>query len=373
MNLRIILSLRILVSTKISFNQLKKKKILFFDKNHSKILIDKFKLKSFEILPTRFEEFNFWILLRMIVKLKFNYEEYFRIYISKVSPRIVITLVDNVINFYKLKKEFPNIIFISIQNGLRKAGYNDIFKNEIFLNSKNLSCDYFFVFNKYIANKYSKYIDSNYILLGAFKNNFIPYRPKQTKNNFLFISQYRKNNSLEKVNYERKILQLLKKYFENNKYKLNILLSSKSKEIQKYEISFYKNHFGSNCNFLKTKFWWDPYIVIDNYENIIFIDSTLGYEAISRKKKVAIFSLRKSHKLKEYFGWPSNIKNKAISFFCAQKLEYKEIKRVLTNIESCSNEKWRNNFWPIIKDQLIYDNNNQILKNTIYKYLKNNQ
>ena len=28
---------------------------------------------------------------------------------------------------------------------------------------------------------------------------------------------------------------------------------------------------------------------MDNYENIIFIDSTLGYEAISRNKKVAIF------------------------------------------------------------------------------------
>ena len=103
-----------------------------------------------------------------MIKLKFNINDYYKIYISKVSPAIVITLVDNVVNFYKLKEEFPNIIFISIQNGLRKPGYDDIFKNKIFLNSKNLSCDYFFVFNKYIANKYSKYVDSNFIVLGAF-------------------------------------------------------------------------------------------------------------------------------------------------------------------------------------------------------------
>lgn len=369
---RIIPFLKILNSTKVSFNHLKKKEILFFDKNHSKILIDMFKIKSFEVLPTRFEEFNFWILLKMFIKLKFNFDEYYRIYISKVSPTIVITLVDNVVSFYKLKKKFPNIIFISIQNGLRKAGYNDIFKNEIFLNSKNLCCDYFFVFNRYIAEKYSNHIDSKYIALGAFKNNFVPLKSKQIKNEFLFLSQYRKNNFLEKVNYEKKILQFLKKYFESNKSKMNILLTSKSKENQKYEISFYKNYFGSNCNFIKKEFWWDPYTVIDNYENIIFIDSTLGYEAISRKKKVAIFSLRKSNNLTEYFGWPSNVKNRGISFFCGQKLEYKEIKRVLTNIKSCSNEKWINNFWPLIKDQLIYNNNNQLLNNTICKYLNNN-
>ena len=371
MILKIILYLKILVSTKVSFNKLKKKKILFFDKNHSEVLIDKFKLKSFEILPTRFEEINFWILLRMIIRFKFDSNEYYRIYISKVSPMIVITLVDNVINFYQLKKEFPNIIFISIQNGLRKAGHGDIFKNEIFLNSKNLSCDYFFVFNRHIAEKYSNHIDSNYIALGSFRNNFIPFKSNIIKKDFLFISQYRKHNILEKVNFERKILKLLKIYFENNKSKMNILLSSKSKEIQRYEISFYKKYFGFNCNFIKTKFWWDPYTTIDNYENIIFIDSTLGYEAISRRKKVAIFSLRKSRNVKEYFGWPSNIKNKDISFFCGKKLEYKEIKTVLTNIKSCSNEKWRNNFWPLIKDQLFYNNNNNILKNTINKYLNN--
>ena len=362
---KIILYLKILVSTKVSFNQLKKKKFLFFDKNHSEVLIDKFKLKSFEILPTRFEEINFWILLRMIIKFKFDFNEYYKIYISKVSPMIVITLVDNVINFYKLKKEFPNIIFISIQNGLRKDGHNDIFKNEIFLSSKKLRCDYFFVFNKYIAVKYSKHIDSNYIVLGSFRNNFIPFKSNQTKKKFLFISQYRKYNSLEKVNFERKILMLFKKYFENNKSRINILLASKSKEIQKCEISFYKKYFGSNCNFIKTQFWWDAYTIIDNYENIIFIDSTLGYEAISRRKKVAIFSLRKSRNIKEYFGWPSNINNKNISFFCGQKLEYNEIRRVLTNIKSCSNEKWIKNFFFFFKDQLIYNKNNSLLKNKI--------
>ena len=52
------------------------------------------------------------------------------------------------------------------------------------------------------------------------------------------------------------------------------------------------------------------------------------------------------------------------------KIEYKEIKTVLTNIKSCSNENEKY-FWPLIKDQLFYNNNNNIFKNTINKYLNN--
>ena len=96
------------------------------------------------------------------------------------------------------------------------------------------------------------------------------------------------------MNFERKILKLLKIYFENNKSKMNILLSSKSKEIQRYEISFYKKYFGFNCNFIKTKFWWDPYTTIDNYENIIFIDSTLDMKQFQEEKSCDFFFKKKS-------------------------------------------------------------------------------
>ena len=129
---------QIFFKTKISFKKLEKKEILFFDISHVDILVNQFKLKYYDILHTRDEEYNFWILISMIMNLKFNKVDYYRAYIKKICPKVVITLIDNRVEFYELKKFFNKIFFISIQNGLRKPGYNDIFKQNHFLNSKNL-------------------------------------------------------------------------------------------------------------------------------------------------------------------------------------------------------------------------------------------
>jgi len=369
---KIIFFIKLLYSTKISFKKLEKKEIIFFDKNHSTLLINKFKLKNYEILFARAEEFNFWILLNMILNFKFDLIDYYRIYILKISPKIVITLVDNTINFYKLKKYFYKTTFISIQNGQRTGGHNDIFQNKNFINSKDLTCDYFFVFNKYIARKYKNYIRAKYITHGSFRNNFIEKKIGNDKNIFLFISQYRENNYKEKINYEIKFLKLLKIYFMERKIRLHILLSSRSKKIQKKEMNFYKSYYGSNCFFVRNNYWWEPYKILDKYKNIIFIDSTLGYESISREKKVAIFSLRKNQNLKEHFGWPSNVIKKNISFFSAYKLNYPELRKILNNIYFCTSKRWKDNFFPLIKDQMPINKNNTLLKNKIDLILNKN-
>ena len=69
------------------------------------------------------------------------------------------------------------------------------------------------------------------------------------------------------------------------------------------------------------------------------MDTTLGSEAISRKKKVAIFSRKKNRYVKEYFGWPDVIKKK-YNFFLAKEMSYNEIKRVLDNIFYCTQIDW---------------------------------
>ena len=44
---------------------------------------------------------------------------YYIEYIKICNPKILITFIDNNLIFYKLKKYFPNIYFISVQNGIR--------------------------------------------------------------------------------------------------------------------------------------------------------------------------------------------------------------------------------------------------------------
>ena len=86
---------KIFFKTKIKFKKLEKKEILFFDISHVDIIVNQFKLKNHHILHTRDEEYNFWILMSMIIKLKFNKVNYYRAYISEISPKVVITLIDN--------------------------------------------------------------------------------------------------------------------------------------------------------------------------------------------------------------------------------------------------------------------------------------
>ena len=89
------------------------------------------------------------------------------------------------------------------------------------------------------------------------------------------------------------MLKLLNLYFTNYKKKIYILLKTKNSLEQKKKLSFIKNFFKSNCVFKKSSEWKHSYNTLDSFENIISMCSTLGYEAIVRKKKLQYFHLIK--------------------------------------------------------------------------------
>ena len=151
--------------------------------------------------------------------------------------------------------------------------------------------------------------------------------------------------------------------------KINILLKSKNHLSQNDEIKFYRNIFKLNCIFHKYISLEKQYKTLDKFENIIFTNSTLGYEAISRKKKVAIFPLKKDKTYREYFGWPKKNQKKD-NFFIAKKLTYSEIKRVLDNVYNCKQAKWDQKYYRNIRDLMYFDKNNSQLTKVINKILK---
>ena len=84
------------------------------------------------------------------------------------------------------------------------------------------------------------------------------------------------------------------------------------------------------------------YQLVDLYDMIVFIDSTLGYEAIARNKKVAVFSTRRSDyedKQGSPFGWPKLINENG--FFYTNILSKDEVYRVLNNVFNCSQINWK--------------------------------
>ena len=173
------------------------KKILFFDTTHCTIVIKRFHLKEkdFNILHTRLEKLNFPLLIEAIIKNSFrlNLIDYYFEYLNATKPQKVFTFIDNNLVFYKLKKKFPNIKFISIQSGHRTR-YRDFFSLLKKNKNLNLQCDKIFVANLGFGKIIKKFIKCKVVPLGFFKNNFIKLKKKKSlRNSLLFISQYREH------------------------------------------------------------------------------------------------------------------------------------------------------------------------------------
>tara|TARA_B110000037_G_scaffold222934_1_gene300614 strand:- start:2097 stop:3200 length:1104 start_codon:yes stop_codon:yes gene_type:complete len=354
-----------LLKIKLLFNFPNKNSILLYDKIHSLILKETIK-KDFNILKIRELEIYFWIFLKQIIFFDFKFSTYCKNYIKFTKPKVVITFNERKPQFFDLKNSFKDINFISIQNGLHFPSY---FKKYKF--NRSSKCDYFFVFNKYFIQSFQRHIKSKYIVLGNFKNNLVKINKSKKSDNFLLISEFDQSEEQMQINAMKlydKLLPLVNLYFYNSNKKIHILLRNYDHRVID-EIKYYKNFFQSNCIFHKVDYWKKSYKILDKYQNIIFMRSTMGYESIGRKKKVAIFS-PKILDSKHWFGWPAP-PQKRYNFFTVRKSSYDEIKRVLDNIKNCSQTNWEKKYYNSIKDQLYLNKNNNKLKEIVFNLLKN--
>ncbi len=352
-----------LLKIKFLFNIPTKKKILLYDESNVQILKDIIR-QDFNVIKIREIEIYFWIFIKQIIFLDFSYTTYCKNYINFTSPKVVISINDSKVRFFELKKNFNNINFISMQSGGR---YPTNFKNIEFL-KKNFECDHFFVFNKYYIKQYKKILNSNFHILGAYRNNIVKVK-KSSNKNFLLISEYDKDGKDKKVIKSFcKLLELLNIYFSQNNKKIHILLRRKN-STQKEEMEFYNKYFQSNCVFHNIFDWKKSYQTVDKFENIIFMQSTLGYEAIARKKKVACFQTSLSNS-KFWFGWPKPFDRK-YNFFASRNLSYNEVKRVLGNLDNCSQSSWEKKYYTSIKDLVFLDTGNIKFKKILSNILKN--
>ena len=164
------LIIHIIFFSKKFFRKPKKVQILMFDKVHQSIFDNFLKDRSFDGFDVRFNEINLIILMKAIFlkgfrNILYNYSVQ---YIKTVDPEIVINFVDTRIDFYKLKKNFTNIKFISIQFAYRTNKYPDIFQTLSSKEHKNLKCDFIFTFSNSVGKEYLKYIDAKTVSLGIF-------------------------------------------------------------------------------------------------------------------------------------------------------------------------------------------------------------
>ena len=299
------------------------------------------------------------LIIVKLIKVIFN-DGFFIAFICaqifRYKPKRVLTATDNDIRFYKLKKYFRNNVkFLAFQNGLRSK-FHDMFDHKE-INDKKLSADYYFSFGTNISSYIKKYIDVKVIPIGSFKSNQIKkkqlYKGSFSKPKILFISSFRnkkKNEIFETwsngkkiywkdvINNQIKLSNLVNKFCintNNNLFILGALLDKHKEE----EFSYKKKLPNRNWKFLKRKITSSNNKIKDKFDIIVTCESTLGYEALGRDKKVAFFGQKITPYDDWRFGWPLNYSKKGL--FYSNEISLNEVNRILDNLIKIKNSDWK--------------------------------
>jgi len=406
-----------LKNTKFKFSLPKKNKIVFYDSfifnDSGQKFLDPY-IKSTEItnLDIRFKEIYFFILIKAILKNGFKKDvilNYTLEFISYVKPNLVLSFLDSDIKFYTLKKNFTNIKFVIFQTGYRSINNVDLFSKLKTSINESLSADFVLAFGRGVANEYERYIKCKAIPIGSFKNNC--FSSKKVLKNFnnikdiYFISQFRSNimsgNRIKgfiegiprKIFYEPESIllpKLQKKCLEKG-YRLNILgCSIDVEEEYKFFKEILPNKEFTHLKLTDSASYQDmnklkniksnkvdlirslkdggigSYIKLNYADIVFFIDSTLGYEALSLGHRCASFHCREtSFKNSDIlgnagFGWPSIQKNQNGNFWTNLQDE-KEADRIIDYILNVSEEDWSKDL-NLVSDVMSYDDGNKKFK-----------
>ena len=361
------------------FKKITKSDFLIIEHDNSNFILKYLPVNKTQILS--FKILNLYIILKILFsKRKISKLNYFIQAIELIKPNLVITMIDNDTNFYRLKKYFPNKKFISIQNGYR----TEPIKTYKIKKGEKLSCDIIFCFGKQNINYYKSFINTKVITSGSLKNNLISKKNLKKKKVITYISEFRPLDENTKINFynvgsiywgenlasEKKMLEIASEYCRKKNITFNILGRYHDEILAQKERDYFQNIIkNNNFHYIKSK------IDIQNSKNLLFsynflktsqiilsMSSSLGYEFFSRNNKMIFFSRKfyKSEKLSKYykFGWPSVKKDKG--FFYSNEISDKEMSRLAKNVIECSQNKW-------IKIQ------NQYQKNLISFDFKNNK
>ena len=353
---------------------------LIIDVRNSQLLFQYIDKNKANILHVRGEYINVFVLvytiLSCILFFRFNNFQlhYVNSFIKISKAKVCITLNHPKLFFYKLKnynKELITIVFQNAHSYLEKDKFFKVLKKEQEKNNL-LKVDFFLCNNQFfIKNFFSKYIFSNFISVGSFKNNFYYQRNNfltnrtnyMNSNKIAFISQFRFPEHIERAGHdynkfyltERFILPKLYNFVKKNNYQLIILGSEWD---TRKETSFYNNLIGNtDWTFEKRTLNNKSYYLTDNVKFSVFVDSSLGFESLARGNKTVSFNFRgKMDSMYNKFGFDF-LKDRG-KFWTNVDSQF-EFNRLVTYAEKVTHHEWNTENRRIINKIMSYDPQNK--------------
>ncbi len=368
-----------------SFKKPRKIDVLIYDKEGSDSLIPFFQGYEYAILSVRGETINLYCLLKCLFKKKFwtesSFETYIFCYVRIVRPKVVITFIDNDFRFYKIAANCPSTKTIFIQNG-RRAILNDVF--EKLERHEDFKVDYMLVAGEAIGKKYAEFVDGKVIPIGSLRNNKVLNAEKIEKGKILYISSWSEKpiNELpfrtlldgttvswdDYFDVEEKVLNFLDRWcVQNNKV---LQICARESGSLNGEEEYYAKRLGScTWEFLARHGNSSTYEYLSKSHTVVFIDSTVGYEALSRGKRTAAFVCRvigKPHK-SESFGWPADLPDSG-SFWSNESSE-KEFERIMDYLNSIGDREWATECRSLVPQIMVFDEGNKRLEELLNELL----
>jgi len=339
-------------------------------------------------------ELNFWLLLKCLMSRKFQMKEYFAQAIRAHRPRVVVTFIDNDISFYLLKSLVPGPVFIAVQNGIRNnysylsnAGFIDqLVKSG---RSNQLKADIVCTFGKSSSIMFESHIQTKTLITGNIKNNAMEITSTvEPKFDIVFMSQhapfelanrdevmYLNNASIpirEFYEIESVVAGFLAKYCQE--HFLRFAVSGKREAEDVFERQFFEKAIGGvPFTFLPRTNAHSSYVHGLSSRVVVVIDSTIGYELLTRGKKVAFFSARMFDPLTDqselkdsFFGYPSTYP--VGGPFWTNRPDHSEYARILDSLLRMTDTEWAAQIQPYTEELMAYQPGNnefvEILKNT---------
>ena len=370
--------LRVLRRTHISFRFPKPVAIVQIHNDGIEILAQYVDRSSVSVVDP--SVFNFWILLRCLVFGKFQMMEYSAEVIRVQRPRIVITFIDNDTTFYLLKSLIPSPAYIAVQNGLRhnyayahRSGFVDHLVKAG--GRDRLSADLICTFGKGSSLLFENNIRTKTLVTGNLKNNSMKLaEPKKIEYDIVFMSQHApfdlaSRNEIVYLNeaslsihdfykIESTVAKFLAQYCQE--HLLRFAVSGKRGPDESFERGFYSEAIGElPYTFLPKMDSRSSYANAYNSKLVVVIDSTIGYELLSRGKKVAFFSAREFEQRQKpnngrdtCFGYPNTYSDSGV--FWTNFPDPNEYSRILDSILEMTEAEWADQIQPYTEELMVF-------------------
>ncbi|TSA53799.1 MAG: hypothetical protein D4R44_02905 [Actinobacteria bacterium] len=377
-----------LSTRKIIWSRPKRRPVLLIDPSGIDILTQFITIKDVEILD--FEETNIWIFIRTILRMQFSTSAYVVAYIEMLQPKVVITFIDNDVNFYKLKNLCPKIKFVAIQNGIRanysgspSLGFFD--QLSIALNEAELSSDCLCVFGSASATQLTRFIKTDTITVGSLKNNlFVTSENKRDEvSDVVFISQYppfsvheisrriyfgqQPISLLDFYRIESTVAKLVAEYCST--HHLSFTVCGKRNSVDSDEQKFFADSIGLlPWSYEPRGSTYSTYEIASAAKVVVSIDSTVGQEFLARGKRVAFMSGRTQAAdpigLAEVrdtnFGYPLDLSS--TGKFWTNQVNEPELARILDYLRVVTDKEWATEIAPYNETLMAYQPGNPVFK-----------